>query len=138
MVLSEVAKRLMMMSGSDASTSAAKCDRVATSRINEVVTTTVPAGHHWPSEPGQELADRSGGAGLPPFTGSTVNPNADGELLKLGIEIGQTSVAKYMARRRPAIPGLEDVPPQSCRRHRGDGSVRAASSSRAAVLHELL
>src|SRR6478735_8011114 len=24
----------------------------------------------------------------------------------------------------PAIPGLEDVPPQSCRRHRGDGSVR--------------
>src|SRR3954451_16011472 len=25
---------------------------------------------------------------------------------------------------RPAIPGLEDVPPQSCRRHRGDGSVR--------------
>src|SRR6187455_2142776 len=23
-----------------------------------------------------------------------------------------------------AIPGLEDVPPQSCRRHRGDGSVR--------------
>jgi hypothetical protein len=61
MVLSEVAKRLMMMSGSDASTSAAECDKVATSRMNEVVTTTVPAGHHWPGEPGQELADRSGG-----------------------------------------------------------------------------
>ena len=25
---------------------------------------------------------------------------------------------------KPAIPGLEGVPPQSCRRHRGDGSVR--------------
>src|SRR6476469_3031748 len=49
-------------------------------------------------------------------------PRIHGELLKLGIEIGQTSVAKY--RERPAIPGLEDVPPQSCRRHRGDGPVR--------------
>jgi hypothetical protein len=27
-------------------------------------------------------------------------PRIHGELLKLGIEIGQTSVAKYMARRR--------------------------------------
>src|SRR4029078_12701877 len=25
---------------------------------------------------------------------------------------------------RPAVPGLEDVPPQLCRPHRGDGSVR--------------
>jgi hypothetical protein len=25
---------------------------------------------------------------------------------------------------RPTVPGLEDVPPQSCRQHRGDGSVR--------------
>ena len=49
-------------------------------------------------------------------------PRIHGELLKLGIEIGQTSVAKY--RERPAIPGLEDVPPQLCRPHRGDGSVR--------------
>src|SRR6478735_5963423 len=24
----------------------------------------------------------------------------------------------------PAISGLEDVPPRSCRRHRGDGSIR--------------
>jgi len=52
-------------------------------------------------------------------------PRIHGELLKLGIDIGQTSVAKYMARRkRPAIPRLEDVPSQSCRRHRRDGSVR--------------
>src|ERR1700757_1543489 len=26
--------------------------------------------------------------------------------------------------KRPPIPRLEDLPPQSCRRHRGDGSVR--------------
>ncbi len=45
MVLSEVAQRLMMMSGADASTSAAGYGRAATSRMNEVVTTTVPAGH---------------------------------------------------------------------------------------------
>jgi hypothetical protein len=38
-------------------------------------------------------------------------PRIHGELLKLGIEIGQTSVAKYMARRRGCVyrkpyPGL--------------------------------
>jgi hypothetical protein len=47
------------------------------------------------------------------------------ELRKLDIAIGQTSVAKYMAKRRgPPSPGVEDVPPQSCRRHRRDRSVR--------------
>src|SRR6476659_4855110 len=30
----------------------------------------------------------------------------------------------YGQAERSAIPGLEDVPPQSCRRHRVDGSVR--------------
>src|SRR6476660_5887272 len=30
----------------------------------------------------------------------------------------------YGQAERPAVPGLEDVPPHSCRRHRGDGSVR--------------
>jgi hypothetical protein len=45
MVLSEVAWRLMMMSGADASTSAAEYGRAVTRRINEVVTTAVPAGH---------------------------------------------------------------------------------------------
>ena len=30
----------------------------------------------------------------------------------------------YGQAERPAIPGLEDVPPQSCRWHRGDGPVR--------------
>src|SRR6187200_1864095 len=51
-------------------------------------------------------------------------PRIHGELLKLGIDIGQTSVASIWPGGKPAIPGLEDVPPQSCRRHRGDGSVR--------------
>src|SRR6516165_998611 len=39
-----------------------------------------------------------------------------GELLKLGIDLGQTTVAKYMAKRKAAtVAGLEDVPSQSCR-----------------------
>ena len=38
-------------------------------------------------------------------------PRIHGELLKLGIDIGQTSVAKYMARRKAtAVPGVEDIP----------------------------
>jgi hypothetical protein len=39
MVLSEVAQRLMMMSGSGASTSAAECGQAAASRMNEVAAT---------------------------------------------------------------------------------------------------
>jgi len=39
MVLSEVAKRLMMMSGSDASNCGSECGRAAASRLSEVVTT---------------------------------------------------------------------------------------------------
>jgi hypothetical protein len=52
-------------------------------------------------------------------------PRIHGELLKLGIEIGQTSVAKYCQATRPAVPRMEDIPPQSCRRHR---SVRRADN----------
>jgi hypothetical protein len=33
-------------------------------------------------------------------TGNQTAPRIHGELLKLGIDVGQTSVAKYMARRR--------------------------------------
>ena len=42
-------------------------------------------------------------------------PRIHGELLKLGIDVGQTTVAKYMAKRGrpPSIPRLEDVPAQS-------------------------
>jgi hypothetical protein len=37
-------------------------------------------------------------------------PPIHGELLKLGIDVGQTSVAEYMARRRgTSIAGLEDL-----------------------------
>jgi hypothetical protein len=37
-----------------------------------------------------------------------------GELLKLGVDVGLTSVAKYMARRRGGpSPGLEDLSLQS-------------------------
>ena len=46
-------------------------------------------------------------------------PRIHGELLELGIDIGQTSVAKYMARRRrPPSQGSENVPAKSCRRDR--------------------
>ena len=38
-------------------------------------------------------------------------PRIHGELLKLGIDVGQTTGAKYMARgRRPPSQGVEDVP----------------------------
>jgi len=42
-------------------------------------------------------------------------PRIHGELLKLGIEIGQTSVAKYMARGEArAVTGLADLSSQPC------------------------
>ena len=54
-------------------------------------------------------------------------PRVHGELLKLGITVGQTSVAKYMVRRRgPPYTRLEDVSAQSRGRHRRDGSVCGA------------
>jgi hypothetical protein len=55
MVLSEVAKRLMMMSGSGASTCPAECGRAAASLFNEVTTTTVPAGHRRPLNQARNL-----------------------------------------------------------------------------------
>jgi hypothetical protein len=55
MVLSEVAERLTMMSGSGASTCGAEYGRAVTSRLTEVTTTTVPAGHRQPGGPDQEL-----------------------------------------------------------------------------------
>ena len=36
-------------------------------------------------------------------------PRIHGELLKLGLIIGQTSVAKYMARRRVCVPKTSSV-----------------------------
>ncbi len=61
--------------------------------------------------------------------GSTRPPRIHGELLKLGIDIGQTSVAKvYRQATRPTVPRLGDVPPQPRRRDRCDGSVRRADN----------
>jgi hypothetical protein len=38
-------------------------------------------------------------------------PRVHGELLKLGIDVSQTTIAKYMAKGQAAsFPGLEDVP----------------------------
>jgi hypothetical protein len=53
-------------------------------------------------------------------------PRIHGELLKLGIDVGQTSVAKYMARgRRPPSQGWKTfLHNQSRRRHRVDGPIR--------------
>ena len=48
-------------------------------------------------------------------------PRIHGELLKLGIEVAQTTVAKYMARRRRPPSRLEDVLAQPCGRDRRDG-----------------
>ena len=48
----------MMMSGSGASPFAAECGRTATSRLTEVTTTTVPAGHRQSGGPDQELAGK--------------------------------------------------------------------------------
>lgn len=41
-------------------------------------------------------------------------PRIHGELLKLGYEVGQTTVAKYMTKRRRPIAELEDFSPQPC------------------------
>jgi hypothetical protein len=45
-------------------------------------------------------------------------PQVHGELLKLGVDVGQTTVAKYMTRRRRTVARLEDLPSQSCRWYR--------------------
>jgi hypothetical protein len=65
-------------------------------------------------------------------------PRIHGELLKLGIYVGQTSVAKYMARRRrPPSQGWTTL-----LRNHADGIIAmdlfAAPSARAAVVHEIL
>jgi hypothetical protein len=54
-------------------------------------------------------------------------PRIHGELLKLGIDIGQTTVAKYMSKRRsPPSQSLEDLSSQSYRRHRIDPLIRGS------------
>ena len=60
-----------------------------------------------------------------PFWGA---PRIHGELLKLGIDLGQTSVAKYMARRkRPPSQGWS-TPAKSRRRNRLDRPIRSSDN----------
>lgn len=55
-------------------------------------------------------------------------PRIHGELLKLGIDIGQSSVAKYMVKKTTAtVARLEDIPSQSCGWDRCDGYVRGSN-----------
>src|SRR6202043_2859976 len=51
-------------------------------------------------------------------------PRIHGELLKLGIEIGQATVAKYCAKTRCAFPDLAHLPAEPRPRHRGHRHVR--------------
>src|SRR5438067_1510148 len=62
-------------------------------------------------------------------------PRIHGELLKLGIDVGQTTVAKYMARRRqPPSQGWKTFSAQPCRRHCVDGFVRSPDDLVSAVV----
>jgi hypothetical protein len=58
LVLSEVAKRLMMMSGPGASTCPAECGRTRRQPIERGRHNHRPSGHRRPGEPGQELLRR--------------------------------------------------------------------------------
>ena len=52
-------------------------------------------------------------------------PRIHGELLKLGFAVAQSTVAKYMAKkRRPVRSELGHVPAQPCAAHRSHGFVR--------------
>jgi hypothetical protein len=62
-------------------------------------------------------------------------PRIHGELLKLGIDVGQTTVAKYMARgREPPSQGWKTFLRNPCRRHCIDGFVRSADNLVSAVV----
>src|SRR6266481_3119379 len=53
-------------------------------------------------------------------------PRLHGELLKLGFEVAQSSVAKYMVKRRAVQPGMANLLAQPRARHCRDGSVRCS------------
>ena len=67
---------------------------------------------------GTEFLERFAGpiaTDIAAVTAASVTLVLDGELLKLGIDVSQTTVAKYMAKaRRPSEPRLKNVSPQSC------------------------
>jgi hypothetical protein len=53
-------------------------------------------------------------------------PRIQGELLKIGFTVAQSTVAKYMAKRRSVRPELEHVPAQSCAADCSNGFVRGS------------
>jgi transposase InsO family protein len=61
-------------------------------------------------------------------------PRIHGELLKLGIDVGQTSVAKYLARHRRPPSQVEDLPVQPHRRDCGNGSLCRSDAFLSAAL----
>lgn len=66
-------------------------------------------------------------------------PRVHGELLKLGINVGQTTVAKYMARGEAiSVPRMEDFSLQPCRWHRVDGPVRGSDDLVSAIVGLLI
>ena len=100
----------MMMSGSGASTCTAGYGRAATSRLTEVTTTAVPAGHRQPGGPGQETCRaRSGGLCLAPVERRAVDPDAvkdDGDLAGNG----DLRLLHTYPLRELHAPGLEGIP----------------------------
>src|SRR5690242_19198058 len=63
-------------------------------------------------------------------------PRVHGELLKLGFEVSQSTVAKYMPKQhgRPPGPELVDLPQEPCAPGRSDGPVRGADAGVQAAL----
>jgi hypothetical protein len=53
-------------------------------------------------------------------------PRIHGELLKLGLEIAESTVSKYMMTPRAALADMAHIPAQPCGRHRGDRSVHGS------------
>ena len=75
-VLSEVAQRLMMMSGPGASTFAAEYGRAATSRMNEVASTPSQRDIASPADRTRNLRANSNWLRLPPVEGCAIDPDA--------------------------------------------------------------
>jgi hypothetical protein len=55
-------------------------------------------------------------------------PRIHGELLKLGFEVAQSTVSKYMIPPWTTVARLADIPVQQCRSHCGDRSMRGADA----------
>jgi hypothetical protein len=57
-------------------------------------------------------------------------PRIHSELLKLGLDVGQTTIAKYMTKEKTVtVARLQGLPSQSCRRYRVNRHVRGPTIS---------